>query len=92
MVSGKTYPWEFRNETVKLITEGGASAFQIAKDLDLPVDTLYKWIKELSSKQEEEFPGRGQVTSDAEIIRLLKRENERLKVECEILKNTRDTV
>jgi transposase len=49
-------------------------------------NTLYKWIRELSAKPEEAFPGKGYVASDAEMIRQLKRENERLKMERDILK------
>jgi transposase len=49
-------------------------------------NTLYNWIQQFSAKPEEAFPGKGNVASDAEFIRQLKRENERLKMEREILK------
>ena len=82
----KSYTGEFKSEVVKMITGGGASAAQVANDMDIPLQTLYGWIQELSAKSDEVFPGKGRITSDAEIIRKLKRENERLKRECEILR------
>jgi transposase len=84
--NGKPYTREFRVKVVQLITGGGASAAQVAKDMDIELDTLYLWIKELSAKPEEVFPGKGRLTSNAEIIRKLKRENQQLKLECAKLK------
>jgi transposase len=42
--------------------------------------------KQYSDKPQEAFPGTGHLTSEAEMIRQLKRENERLKMERDILK------
>ena len=82
-----TYTREFKIETVKLVTQGGASAAEVARDMGIHPNTLYKWIQEFSAKPEEAFPGKGHMAcSDAETIRQLKRENERLKMEREILK------
>lgn len=91
MDTKKAYTREFKIETVKLITGGGASASQVAKDLDIQLDTLYEWIKEFSTKTEEAYPGKGHLTSDAKIIRQLKREKEQLKFELETLKKNKST-
>jgi len=90
-VNQKPYSREFKVDVVKMITGGGASAAQVAKDMDIDLKTLYQWIQEVTSKPVEVFPGKGHITSDAEVIRKLKRENERLKMECEILKKAQDT-
>ena len=82
----KPYTRDFKVQVVRMITDGGASAAQVAKDMDIELKELYQWIQELSAKPEEVFPGKGQITSDAEIIRKLRRENERLEMECEALK------
>ena len=82
----KSYTREFKVETVKLITDADTSVSQVAHDMGIHPNTLYKWMRELSAKPEEAFPGKGHVTSDAEMIRHLKRENERLKMERDILK------
>jgi len=82
----KSYTREFKLETVKLATEADTSVSQIALEMGIHPNTLYKWIREFSAKPEEAFPGKGYVASDAEMIRQLKRENERLKMERDILK------
>ena len=87
----KPYTREFKTEVVNMIIGGGASAAQVAADMDIPLKTLYQWIKDLSAKQEEVFPGRGKITSDAEIIRKLRRENEQLRMENEALKKAMDS-
>lgn len=82
----KRFTREFKIETVKLVTDGDNSVTQIAKDLGIHPNTLYKWVRQYSDKPEEAFPGTGHLTSEAEMIRQLKRENERLKMERDILK------
>ncbi len=82
----KSYTREFKVETVKLVTDGDAHVSVIARDMGIHPNTLYNWIQQFSAKPEEAFPGKGHVASDAEVIRQLKRENERLKMEREILK------
>ena len=82
----KSFAREFKVETVKLATDADTSLSQIAHDMGIHPNTLYKWIRELSAKPEEAFPGKGHVAFDAEMIRQLKRENERLKMERDILK------
>ena len=59
---------------------------QIAADMEIHPNTPYKWVRQYSDKPEEAFPGTGHLTSEAEMIRQLKRENERLKMERDILK------
>jgi len=49
-------------------------------------NTLYNWIRQFSAKPAEAFPGKGNLASEAEVIRQLKRDVERLKTEREILK------
>lgn len=82
----KTYSREFKVETVKLITERGENVSQVALDMGIHENTLYKWIRELSAKPEEAFPGKGHMASEAEELHRLKKENERLKMERDILK------
>jgi transposase len=77
---------EFKIETVKLVTDSDNSVPQIAVDMGIHPNTLYRWVQQYSEKPQEAFPGTGHMTSEAEMIRLLKRENERLKMERDILK------
>jgi len=77
---------EFKLETVKLVTDSDNSVPQIAVDMGIHPNTLYRWVQQYSEKPQEAFPGTGHMTSEAELIRQLKRENERLKMERDILK------
>lgn len=82
----KRFTREFKVETVKLAVDGDSSVAQIATDLGIHPNTLYKWIRQYSDKPDDAFPGTGHLNSEAETIRQLKRENERLKMERDILK------
>ena len=65
---------------------GQKAPADIARELGIKRNQLYKWQDEVHAKGEEAFPGRGrQAPAEAELARL-KRENERLKEENEILK------
>ena len=77
---------EFKIETVKLVTDSDNSVTQIAADMGIHPNTLYRWVQQYSEKPLGAFPGTGHMTSEAEMIRQLKRENERLKMERDILK------
>ena len=55
----RRYTREFKIETVKLVTDGDTSVSQIAADMGIHPNTLYKWIRQFSAKPEEAFPGKG---------------------------------
>ncbi len=80
----KLYAREFKVETVKLVTERGMSRSQVARDMGIDIQSLRKWIKQFSTDGERAFPGQGQPRDD-EVVRL-RRENERLRQERDILK------
>ena len=78
---------EFKVEAVRLITERGVSATQAARDLDVHVNVLRKWVKELSAEPAQAFPGQGQMTAEQLEITRLRQEVSKLKAERDILKN-----
>lgn len=87
MLSRRSFTREFKIETVKLATGSDSSVNQVASDMGIHPNTLYRWVKQFSEKPEVAFPGKGHmVSTEAEMIRQLKRENERLKMERDILK------
>jgi len=59
---------------------------QIARDLGIADSTLHHWCKLLSEQGEQAFPGSGLQSPQEEEIRQLKRENELLRQERDILK------
>lgn len=77
---------EFKIETVRLLTANDQSVTGVADDLDIHPNTLYKWIHQYGENPEEAFPGKGRQTSEAEELSRLKRENQRLRMERDILK------
>ena len=83
----KTYSREFKLEAVKLVTEKGMSRKQVARDLGLDPASLRSWIKAFSEEPNDPkraFPGRGHVRDEE--LRQLRRENEVLRMERDILK------
>lgn len=79
----------FKQEAVRLLDEGKKPAAELARELGIRRNQLYKW-KEATDKQGgAAFPGQGRQKSNdtqAEEISKLKRELERVKEENEILK------
>jgi len=86
MVFRKNYSREFKIEAVKLVTEAGNSQSQVASDLGIHPNTLYKWVQKYSERPQDAFPGKGHQLTEAEALRKLQRENERLRMERDILK------
>jgi len=82
----KSFTRDFKIETVKLVTDSDMSVSQVAEDLDIHPNTLYRWVRQFGEDPEEAFPGKGKQTSEAEQLRQLKRENQRLRMERDILK------
>jgi transposase len=82
----RRYTREFKIETVNLISGSDHSVTEVARDLEIHPNTLYKWIHQYGENPTEAFPGKGKQTSDAEELSRLRRENQRLKMERDILK------
>ncbi len=77
---------EFKIEAVRLTTEGGQSLSQVAHDLGIRYSILGRWKKEFEQDHELAFCGQGHVQPEAEELRQLRRENEQLRMERDILK------
>jgi transposase len=77
---------EFKLEAVRLVQERGVSFAQAARDLDLHVNVLRKWVREQAADPLEAFPGKGQMKPEQLEIDRLRKEVVRLKAERDILK------
>ncbi len=82
----RSFTKEFKQEAVRLVTEGGQSIAQVARDLGIRDTILGRWKKEVEQYQAGAFPGKGQLPPDEAELRQLRRENERLRMERDILK------
>ena len=83
----KIYSKEFKLEAVRLLERSGKPGAEIARELGIRRNQLYKWQEQLKTKSGDGvFPGHGRRAGrEAELARL-QRENARLKEENEILK------
>ena len=80
----KSYTSEFKQEAVRLVSQGGVTVAQGARDLGLNYNMLARWKRESEASGGRAFPGKGN-SQDEELDRL-KRENEILRQERDILK------
>ena len=77
---------EFKEEAVRLSFQGKKSVTQLAKDLGINSQNLWRWRKESRCYAETAFPGNGKLRAEDEELRRLKRENNQLREERDILK------
>ena len=81
-----SYSREFKEDAVRLVTDKGVHVTQVALDLGIHENTIYKWIRLYSADPEGAFPGKGRLKPQDEEFRRLQRENDILKEERDILK------
>ena len=86
------YTKEFKDSAIQLVINGGKSALQVSKDLDVNSKTLYNWIRLYKQKNNIKVDSRRTVQQliSKETIedenKRLRAENKLLKQEKEILK------
>lgn len=87
MTKRTRYTDEFKRQAVELLENREMPAVELARELGVRQNQLYKWREQLLKKGDEAFKGPGRPTSDqsSEVSRL-KQENKRLKEDLEILK------
>ena len=89
MKKRKQFTREFKLEAVRLLEEGKKPAADLARELGLRRNLLYKWKEALDQKGSEAFPGNGrhaETKTQASEITRLRQELAQSKEEVEILK------
>ena len=82
----RTYSKEFKIKACELVIKDNISVAVVAEKFGINHIMLHRWVSEYRELGEEAFVGKGyQRPADAE-LRKLRQENERLKMENEILK------
>lgn len=83
----KTYPKEFKLEALRMMEESDRPASEIAMQLGIRRNQLYKWKEQLTKKGDVPSSKRGRPRKEdqSELV-TLKQELKRLKEENEILK------
>jgi transposase len=80
MATRKTYTHDFKLDAVRLVTGRGLSRARVARDLGIGTQTLRNWLRALAA---DSAPPPG---TDAQQLAALRRENELLREERDILK------
>jgi len=89
MQKRKPFTREFKLEAVRLLEEGRKPAAELARELGIRRNQLYKWKEQTDAHGATAFPGHGRRAAsgtEAEEIGRLKRELAQVKEENEILK------
>ena len=69
----RKYDRAFKQETVRLVTEIGRPAAEVAKEMGINTNIIYRWVRQYNADKENSFPGKGhQKPEDAELHRLRK--------------------
>jgi len=82
----RIYDIEFKRDAVNLAITSGKSVSQVERELGIYQGAIKQWKRELSTDPELTIPGTNRLKVEDEEIRRLKRENEILREERDILK------
>lgn len=84
----QTFSSEFKREAVRLLEQGDKEGAQLARELGIKRNQLYKWKAEIDAHGEEAFPGQGgrPKKGNGDDSAALRAEIKRLREENEILK------
>src|SRR5258708_15024988 len=82
----RTYSRAFKLQALELAKSGQKSINEIERDLGITPGLLHKRKGRRKVDGQQAFPGKGRQKEDAELIRRLKREVERLRAQRDILK------
>lgn len=78
----KRFDREFKLSAVKMVTEEGQKASDVARSLGVHPNQLYNWKRKYSDDGEKAFPGKGHLTELAALRRKLRE----VEMERDILK------
>ena len=86
MSKRQSFTAEFKREAVQLLDSSQKPAADLARELGIRRNQLYKWKEQLSRRGEKAFPGHGRRRADNDEVGRLRRELEQVKEERDILK------
>lgn len=82
----RRYDAQFKLDAVRLIRDSDRAISEIARDLGVRRELLYKWKRELEADPTNAFPGKGKLKPEQEQLRQLQQELKRVTEERDILK------
>ena len=86
MEKKRTFDKEFKISIAKLIINKEKKVAELARDLKVNENTLHNWKNHYLRDTGDAFPGKGHQTPQEEEMAKLRRENQVLKEERDILK------
>jgi transposase len=78
----KRFDRDFKISAVKMVTQEGHKASEVARSLGIHPNQLYNWKKKFSQDGDKAFPGKGHLTE----ISALRRQLREVEMERDILK------
>ena len=78
----KRFDRDFKVSAVKMVTEGGHKAAEVARSLGIHQNQLYNWKRKFSDQGKKAFPGKGHLTE----LAALRRQLREVEMERDILK------
>ena len=82
----RRYTREFKVEALRQVQDSGRSQVEVARELGLNPETLYRWSREFRQDPTQSFPGNGQLKDRDKEVEELRRDNARLRAEIAFLK------
>lgn len=86
MSKRRVFDKEFKEQAVRMSHQEGTTAAQVARELGIRAELLYRWRAEQKANGSAAFPGKGHVPENEVEMRRLQRELERVRMERDILK------
>jgi len=77
---------EFKLEAIRMVVEGGRKQVEVARELGIHPEALYRWTREFRADPKQSFPGNGSLKERDRQVEQLQREVTRLKAELAFLK------
>ena len=84
----KKFSKEFKLEAIRLADESNKPVTQVARELGLRVNQIYRWRQQLEEKQDDAFTGKHAAPDKDAEIRRLKKELSASQEENAFLKKT----
>ena len=86
MTQRKSFSPEFKREAVRLMESSEKPPSDLARQLGVRRNQLYKWKEQLSRRGAGAFPGSGRGAGSSDELTRLRKELEKVKEERDILK------
>ena len=82
----RRYSKEFKHEAVQLVQKREGQVTAVASNLGVHANMLHRWVKEYGEDPSQAFPGNGNLKTQDEEIRQLKKKLRDTEEERDILK------